>query len=81
MHCTAGMLTIVLTVGIAVGIIRNQALTAQQGSATRTILQQKDLEGVAGKEVIMYRAEPVPGGRPGDTRTLGLNWPVSWKAR
>jgi quercetin dioxygenase-like cupin family protein len=29
------------------------------------MLQQKDLEGVAGREVVMYRAEIAPGGAVG----------------
>ena len=65
MHRTVGMLTIALVVGIAVGMVGNQVLIAQQAPVTRTILQQKELEGVAGKEVIMYRAELVPGGVAG----------------
>ena len=65
MHRTVGMLTIALVVGIAVGMVGNQVLIAQQAPVTRTILQQKDFEGVAGKEVIMYRAELVPGGVAG----------------
>jgi quercetin dioxygenase-like cupin family protein len=65
MHRTVVMLTIALVVGIAVGMLGNQILIAQQQPVTRTILQQKDLEGVAGREVIMYRAEAVPGGVAG----------------
>ena len=65
MHRTVGMLTIVLVVGIAVGLVGNQALIAQQAPLTRTILQQKELEGVAGKEVVMYRVEIIPGGVAG----------------
>jgi quercetin dioxygenase-like cupin family protein len=65
MHRTVGMLTIALVVGIAVGIIGNQLLSAEQAPLTRTILQQKDLEGVAGKEVLMYRVETIPGGVAG----------------
>jgi quercetin dioxygenase-like cupin family protein len=65
MHRTVGMLTIALVVGIAVGMVGNQLLSAQQAPLTRTILQQKDLEGVAGKEVIMYRVETIPGGVAG----------------
>jgi quercetin dioxygenase-like cupin family protein len=65
MHRTVGMLTIALVVGIAVGMVGNQLLSAQQAPLTRTILQQKDLEGVAGKEVIMYRVERIPGGVAG----------------
>ena len=60
-----GMLVLTLAVGIAVGIIGRHVLNAQPQPVTRTILQQRDLEGVAGKEVIMYRAEVVPGGAAG----------------
>jgi quercetin dioxygenase-like cupin family protein len=65
MQRTVVMLTIALVVGITVGILGHQVLIAQQQPVTRTILQQKDLEGVAGREVIMYRAELVPGGVAG----------------
>jgi quercetin dioxygenase-like cupin family protein len=60
-----GMLIATLAVSIALGIAGNHSLNAQQQTVTRTILQQKALEGVAGKEVIMYRAEVVPGGAAG----------------
>jgi quercetin dioxygenase-like cupin family protein len=48
-------------------MLGNHTLNAQQQPVTRTILQQKDLEGVAGEEVIMYmyRAEVAPGGAAG----------------
>jgi quercetin dioxygenase-like cupin family protein len=59
------MLTVAVIMGIAVGMVGNQILTAQQPSVTRTILQQKDLEEITGKEIIMYRAELVPGGVAG----------------
>ena len=65
MHRTVGILPIALVVGIAVAMLGHQILTAQQAPVTRTILQQKDLEGVAGREVIMYRTEIVPGGMSG----------------
>ena len=42
-----------------------KVLIAQQAPVTRTILQQKDLEGVSGREVMMYRTEIVPGGMSG----------------
>jgi quercetin dioxygenase-like cupin family protein len=58
----AAMLVLTLAVGIALGAIGNQILIAQQAPVTRTILQQKDLEGTTGREVIMYRAELIPGG-------------------
>lgn len=54
-----------LGVGTAVGMIGNQILMAQSPPVTRTIFQQKDLEGADGREVIMYRADFVPGGALG----------------
>lgn len=54
--------TPVLAVGMAVGTIGNQVLMAQPAPVTRTILQQKDLAEAEGKELVMYRADIVPGG-------------------
>lgn len=54
-----------LVVGIAIGVITTQVLMAQQAPVTRTTLQQKDLEGADGKEVIMYVADVIPGGMAG----------------
>jgi quercetin dioxygenase-like cupin family protein len=56
------MLTPALAVGMAVGAIGSQALMAQPTPVTRTILQQKDLEGAEGREVVLYRADIIPGG-------------------
>jgi quercetin dioxygenase-like cupin family protein len=61
----AGLLVVTLAVGIAVGMLATQMLSAQPQPVTRTILQQQDLEGAAGREVIMYRAEVAPGGAAG----------------
>jgi quercetin dioxygenase-like cupin family protein len=38
---------------------------AQSTPVTRAILQQKDLEGAAGREVVMYRAAIAPGAAVG----------------
>jgi quercetin dioxygenase-like cupin family protein len=65
MKRTVVMLTTTLVAGIAVGMLGNQVLIAQQAPITRTILQQKDLEGTAGREVVMYRAEVAPGAAAG----------------
>jgi quercetin dioxygenase-like cupin family protein len=59
------LFAVTLAVGIAVGVIGNHVLIAQQAPVTRTILQQKDLEGATGREVVMYVAELVPGGVAG----------------
>jgi quercetin dioxygenase-like cupin family protein len=60
MKRTVLMLTTVLAVGIAIGMLGNQVLLAQQAPVSRTVLQQTDLDGVAGKEIIMYRADVGP---------------------
>ena len=65
MRRNAGLLAIAFAIGIAVEMLGNQVLIAQQAPVTRTILQQKDLDGVEGREVIMYRAEAIPGGVAG----------------
>ena len=54
-----------LAVAIAAGLVAGQVLMAQPSPVTRTILQQKDLEGAEGREVMMYRADFVPGGALG----------------
>jgi quercetin dioxygenase-like cupin family protein len=65
MKRTALMLALTLAIGIGVGMMGHHVLIAQQQPVTRTILQQKDLEGTADKEVIMYVAELAPGGVAG----------------
>lgn len=59
------LLASALVAGLAAVAIGTQVLMAQSGPITRTMLQQKDLEGVAGREVVMYRAEIAPGGAVG----------------
>jgi len=61
MRRKAVLLSITLIVGVALGMICQQVLIAEQAPVTRTILQQKDLEGVPGKEIVMFRAELAPG--------------------
>lgn len=61
----AGRGAISLVAGFVLGIATSQPLMAQQAPVTRTMLQQKDLEGIAGREVVMYQAEFVPGGVSG----------------
>jgi quercetin dioxygenase-like cupin family protein len=51
--------------GIMLGIVASEKLLAQQPPIKRTVLQQKDLEGAAGREVVMYIAEIIPGGVAG----------------
>jgi quercetin dioxygenase-like cupin family protein len=60
------IIVVALTLAVgAVGTIGNQVLMAQSPPVTRTMLQQKDLEGAEGREIIMYRADFVPGGALG----------------
>src|SRR3989442_13494731 len=65
MKRTVIMIALALVVGIAFGAVTSQVLLAQQAPVTRTTLQQKDIEGAPGKEVIMYVADIVPGGEAG----------------
>jgi quercetin dioxygenase-like cupin family protein len=51
-----------VAVVMALGAIGSQVLVAQSTPVTRTMLQQKDLEGAEGRELLMYRADFVPGG-------------------
>ena len=61
------MLTLVLAVGIAMGLIVSHFLNAQQPPLKSTILQKMDLTGIEGKEGVMVLAEIVPGGVTGKT--------------
>lgn len=54
-----------LVAGLAAVAIGTEVLMAQSVPITRTMLQQKDLDGVAGREVVMYRAEIAPSGAVG----------------
>ena len=65
MKRTVMIIAVTLVVGIAVGMVATQALMAQQAPVARTTLQQKDIEGASGKEVIMYVADLIPGGVAG----------------
>jgi len=59
------MIAVTLVLGIGLGMVTSQVLMAQQAPIKRTTLQQKDLEGVAGREIIMYTADVIPGGVAG----------------
>src|SRR2546426_1465610 len=65
MKRTIIMIALALVVGVAFGAVTSQVLLAQQAPVTRTTLQQKDIEGAPGKEVIMYVADIIPGGAAG----------------
>ena len=61
MHRTVVMLTLALVVGIAVGMLGNQVLNAQQEPIKRTVLFKTDLAGIEGKEAVVVLAEIAPG--------------------
>ncbi|MGH8210364.1 MAG: cupin domain-containing protein [Steroidobacteraceae bacterium] len=65
MNRTVAMLAITLATGIAGGLLASRVLIAKQPVVTRTLLQQADLEGVAGRQVAMYTAQVVPGAASG----------------
>ena len=60
MKRTPLFVALTLVVGTAIATIGNQILMAQSAPVTRTILQQKDLEGAEGRELLMYRADFMP---------------------
>jgi quercetin dioxygenase-like cupin family protein len=55
------MLTLVLAVGIAIGMIMSQFINAQQPPLKSTVLQRVDLTGMEGKEGVIVLAEIAPG--------------------
>ncbi len=61
MKRTVVMLTLTLAVGIALGMVGSQVLNAQQEPVKRTVLVRSDLEGIEGKEAVLFLAELAPG--------------------
>lgn len=60
--CTIGL---ALLVGIAMGVIGTQVLSAQSETTTRTVLLTTDLAGIEGKEGIIMVAVIAPGAETG----------------
>ena len=54
-----------MAVGITLGALGDRFLSAQQQSIKRTELLKTVIEGMEGKEVIMYVAELAPGAAAG----------------
>ena len=54
------MIGLTLLLGIAVGVIGTPVLNAQQ-QVTRTELMRTDLEGIVGKQGVVYTADLPPG--------------------
>lgn len=61
MKRTPVMLTLTLTVGVALGMAGSHVLHAQQEPIKRTVLVRSDLEGIEGKEAVLFLAELAPG--------------------
>jgi hypothetical protein len=68
-----------LLVGAIVGSVGTRSLHAQQPAVTRTPLMQTDLEGVDGKEAVMFLAEIAPGRRAVGTTIRGPRSPTSYR--
>lgn len=72
MRRTTLIFGLTLIVGIAVGMIGNSILSAQQEPIKRTVLLKTDLEGIEGKEVVLFLAELAPGAVGGKHYHPGL---------
>ena len=62
MKRSAAILVATLAVGAALGSIGSRLVAAQQGAESRTVLLTKDLVGIEGHEVRMWRTDIGPGG-------------------
>jgi quercetin dioxygenase-like cupin family protein len=60
-----GVVVMTLVVGILPGMSARTALMAQQAPVKRTMLQQKEIEGMPTSEAVLYIAEFTPGGIAG----------------
>ena len=65
MRRTVVMLVLTAFMGMMVGVVGTQVLSAQQAAVKRTPLLKGELTGIAGKEVTMFTAEVPPGARTG----------------
>jgi quercetin dioxygenase-like cupin family protein len=65
MKHTALLLVATVAVGAALGAMGSRIVAAQQGSESRTVLLTKDLVGIEGHEVRMWRTDIGPGGAGG----------------
>ncbi|MDE2179944.1 MAG: cupin domain-containing protein [candidate division NC10 bacterium] len=61
MKRTGLLLSLTLTVGIALGVIGTQVLNAQQEPMKRTVLLKTPLTGIEGKEGMLVLVEFAPG--------------------
>jgi quercetin dioxygenase-like cupin family protein len=87
MKRTGVLITLALTVGIALGVIGTNALNAQQTPMKRTVLIQTDLAGIEGKEAVLALVEFAPGAatdphyHPGEELAYLLEGTVSFEAK
>lgn len=65
MKRTGVMLVVIFALGIVVGGLGQQLLSAQQESVTRTVLLRTDVAGAEGKEAVIVVAEIAPGATTG----------------
>ena len=66
MRRVATMLGLTFALGIALGVIGNQFLDAQQQPIQRTEVLRADMAGMEGKEAHMWIAEIAPGAATGN---------------
>ena len=62
MKHTVVIVVAALAVGAALGAVGTRMVAAQQGSESRKVLLTKDLVGIEGHEVRMWRTDIGPGG-------------------
>ncbi len=62
MKRTVIMVTLALGIGIAIGVIANQVLNAQQQAVKSTVLLKTELVGMEGKEGVFITTEMAPAG-------------------
>lgn len=65
MKRTVGFIALGLSLGVVLGTIAGNRSNAQPSPVTRTMLQQKDIEGMPGREAVVYVAEFTPGAASG----------------
>jgi quercetin dioxygenase-like cupin family protein len=65
MKQTSVILAVIFALGIVVGGLGHQRLSAQPESVTRTVLLKTDVAGAEGKEAVMVFAEIAPGATTG----------------
>jgi quercetin dioxygenase-like cupin family protein len=71
MKRTGVILAVVFALGIVVGGLGHQRLSAQQDPVTRTVLLKTDVAGAEGKEAVIVVAEIAPGATTGKHLHVG----------